>query len=138
MEHRHTFLLMATGVACALLVVASAVPAVAKGGELLHTPEPLLRRDTAGDVAIRAAHGPLPEEWSVGECDGPGCLPKRCQARGIGWLGLSTPSAVGESQFEIYEPQGAPVTFTASGTFGTIVDHPVGWVIVRTGPRRPR
>jgi hypothetical protein len=125
---------VATGVACALAMVASAVPAVAKGGEL-HTPESLLRRETDDHVAIRAARGPIPDEWGPGECDGPGCLPKPCRAHGIGWLGLSTPAAVGEGQFEIFEPQGEPVTFTASGTFGTIVDHPVGWVVVRTGPK---
>jgi hypothetical protein len=118
------------------LVVAVATPApVSAKGEPLHAPEPLLRRATEGDVTIRATRGVVPDEWGPGACDGPGCLPKPCRARGVGWLGLSTPAAVGEGQFEIYEPTGEPVAFAASGTFGTIVDHPVGWVVVRTGPK---
>jgi hypothetical protein len=132
MDQRHPLTIVAAGVAFALALVASAGPAAAKGGEL-RTPEPLLRRETGGEVAIRAAHGRVPEEWGLEECDGAGCLPKPCRARGIGWLGLSTEAAVGEGQFEIYPRTRAPVTFAASGTFGTNVDHPVGWIVVRTG-----
>ena len=127
---------MATVAGLTMIVAlgATAVPAGAKG-EPLHAREPLLRRATDDDVTIRAARGAMPDEWGPAACDGPGCLPKACHAKGMGWLGLSTPAAVGEGQFEIYPPTGTAVAFAASGTFGTIVDHPVGWVVVRTGPK---
>jgi hypothetical protein len=135
MKHRGRVVTAAgTGIAIVVALLVPASPAGAKGEEL-HAPTPLLRRETDASVTIRAARGPVPDEWYPGACDDPGCLPRPCQARGIAWLGLSTSAAVGEGQFEIYRASREPATFAASGTFGTIVDRPVGWIAVRTGPR---
>jgi hypothetical protein len=135
MTHRCRLALAAvTSAATVAALLMSALPASAKG-EPLHAPTPLLRRETDADVTIRAARGPVPDEWYPASCDDPGCMPKPCRARGMGWLGLSTSAAVGEGQFEIYRDSRKPATFAASGTFGTIVDHPVGWVAVQTGRR---
>jgi len=135
MQLRRKIGIAITCLAVLVVVSGTAAPSAGAKGEPLYARDRMFDRETDAAVTIRAARGSVPEEWGTGTCDRPGCMPKPCQVRAVGWLGLSTAAAVGESQFEIYPPTGAPTSFVASGTFGAVVDHPVGWVVLRTGPK---
>ncbi|MEX2255173.1 MAG: hypothetical protein WEC34_07025 [Acidimicrobiia bacterium] len=117
-------------------VLLTAVPALGKGVPTLDDRREIVFRETSG-ITMRAftGKGDLSAYFgSPGVCDGPGCLPKRCQPIRMGYVALSTRTAVGEGFFEVYRRQGEPLVFASAGSFGAIVSKPVGWVVVRTAP----
>jgi hypothetical protein len=127
----------ATSVALVIAaVVATTSVAGAKGGpQVLTDREEVVFRTTEDGIRVRVVTGDGPEEFDAqGVCDGPGCLPKRCQPVRAAYLAASTREAVGEGYFDVYRSDGdEPIVFLAGGSFGGIVERPVGWVVARVG-----
>jgi hypothetical protein len=122
------------------VVVAAAVTtttmsvATAKGGPVtLTNRDEVVFRTNAEDVTLRLVTG-KGESYEPGFCDGPGCLPKRCQPIGQGYLAASTRQSVGEGSFDVFRRGDRPIEFVSGGSFGGIVDHPVSWVVVQVAP----
>ncbi len=115
----------------------AATPAPGKGEEP-RAEHRVFTRTTDEAVTVRASTGPIPDDWGVGTCDEPGCMPAPCQARGIGIVGFSTPAAVGEAYLEYHRRPTTPLALVGVGTFGTNVGRPFSWVAVRVGSETAR
>src|SRR5262245_6702119 len=117
-------------------VVTTATAASAKGGPQVLTDREEVVFRTNGGIRLRVVTGDGPDELQAqGVCDGPGCLPARCRPVRSAYLAASTRDAVGEGYFDVYRNDGdEPITFVAGGSFGGIVDRPVGWVVAQVAP----
>lgn len=121
-------------VAVIAAVATTTSAATAKGGPVtLTNRDEVVFRTNSEDVTLRLVTGEG-ESFEPGVCDGPGCLPKRCQPARQGYLAASTRQSVGEGSFDVFRRGDRPIEFVSGGSFGGIVDHPVSWVVFQVAP----
>jgi hypothetical protein len=127
---------MTVGLVIAAVMTTTPMAAAKGGPQVLTDRDEVVFRTTGDGITVRVVTGDGPEEFDAqGVCDGPGCLPKRCQPVRAAYLAASTREAVGEGYFDVYRSDGRePIVFLAGGSFGGIVERPVGWVVARVAP----
>lgn len=98
------------------------------------TGKPLFVRTTDRGVAIRVARVDVSDVVGTAPCQGTGCPPPECQARGAIAVGFSTEAAVGQGWAELYRGAGDRLRAAGAGFFGFEFGAPAAWVVVQTGP----
>lgn len=131
MEQGRTWVFAA--VVTAAVAVAAPI-AGAKGISTLEDRHEVVFRTSDDGVTLRVVTGEGQTFSTPGACDGPGCLPRRCQPVRAGYLAASTRDAVGEGYFDVFRRRDDTISLAAAGSFGDIVDQPVAWAVVQVTP----